>query len=109
MTAAELLQARPGSELVDVFVIYRDMRLEMPAEGQALDGSQRGEGFKHTGFVFSASARVPDSARQIKLPHMRQAFEFAELDWVHDSGREVDGGNVEVAGGQLGEIADRLA
>ena len=80
----------------------------MPSEGQALDRSQRGEGFKHTSFVFSACSRVPDSARQIKLPQMREAFEFAELDGVHDGGGEVDGGNVEVAGRQTGEIADGL-
>ena len=80
----------------------------MPAEGQALDGSQRGEGFKHTGFVFVACARVPDSARQIKLPQMREAFEFAEFDGAHDGGGKVDGGNMEVAGRQLGEIADGL-
>src|SRR5579863_3146564 len=80
----------------------------MPAEGQALDGSQRGERFKYTGFVFVACARVPDSARQIELPQMRKALEFAELDGVHDGGGEVDGGNVEVAGRQTGEIADGL-
>src|SRR5579859_1077238 len=81
----------------------------MPAKGQALDGSQRGEGFKHTSFVFSACARVPDSARQIKLPQMREAFEFAELDGVHDGSAEIYGGNVEVARRQTGDIADGLA
>ena len=78
----------------------------MPAEGQTLDGSQRGQGFKHTGFVLSACARVPDFARQVKLPQMRKAFQFAELDGVHDGAAEVDGDNMEVAGRQMGKIAD---
>jgi hypothetical protein len=81
----------------------------MPAEGQALHGSQRGESFKHAGFVFVARARVPDFARQIKLPQMREAFEFAELDGAHYGGGKVDGDNMEVAGRQLKDIADGLA
>ena len=108
LRAAKLLEARPRNELVDVFVIDMNIRIEMPAEGKALHRCQRSEGFKHTGFVFVARARVPDFARQIKLPQMREAFEFAELDGAHDGGGEVDGGNVEVAGGQLEDIADGL-
>src|SRR5579863_970141 len=70
LRAAELLEAGPGSELADVFVFDFDIRIEMPTEGQALHRCQRGEGFKHTGFVFVAGARVPDFARQIKLAQM---------------------------------------
>ncbi len=106
--AAELLQAGPGRQLVDVFVIDFDIRVEMPAKGEALDGSQGGEGFKDTGFVFVARARVPDPAGKIELAQMREAREFTELDGAHDGGGKVDGDDVEVAGRQLGEVADGL-
>ena len=81
----------------------------MPTEGQALHGSQRGEGFKDTGFVFVARTRIPDLAWQIKLAQMLEAFEFAEFDWTHDGGSEVDGSDMEITGRQLENIADGLA
>src|SRR5579871_1494029 len=106
LAAAELLQAGPRRELVYVFVIHLDVRIEMPTEGEALHGGERSERLEDAGFVFVARARIPDFARQIKLAQMLESCELAEFDWAHDGGGKVDGYDVEIASRKMEDIAD---
>jgi len=80
----------------------------MPAEGKTFHRSERRQRFKNAGLVFVARAGVPDSAGQIELAQMRKARQFAQFHWMHDNGGEINGGDVEVAGRQLREVAHGL-
>src|SRR5262249_46388445 len=94
--------------LPDFVIADADLRVEVPGEGELLDGLQCGERLKDAREVFVPAARVPDWSRQIQFPQARQAFELLQFQRAHDRSGQVDTGQMDFARRKLRELGERL-